>query len=183
MHTIFKYTWLTVLLVALLLSGCRSTATIQQTYAYESIKPGATLSLQRAIRFPADTAAVNIQNGEIRSRQFSLNQYYPNCRLELKSQPSEPLTIQPGRFTIYKITHHIEYVMRDPVRVAGWGINLFNSDTDEIYSTTLYLKSTEQAEVELLSCQHWEDPTDFPVHLTLKQIRQTLHGLMTIETN
>ena len=183
MNTILNYPWYTALLVALFLGGCNSAATMQPTYAYEIIKPGATLTLQRAIRFPAYSATVNIQNGEIKGRLFSLDQYYPNCRLELKSQASEPRIIQPGRFTIYKITNYIEYVMQRPVKLAGRGINLVNSATDQIYITTLHLKSDQQTEVELLSCQHWEDPTSFPAHLSLKQIQQTLDGLMTLETN
>ncbi len=183
MNAFVQISWLAALLTTLLLSGCRGTAMTQQTYAYEEIKPGATLVLRKAIRFPAYTAAVNIQDGEIKSGLFALDQYHPNCRLELKSQAHEARTLQPGRFTIYKVSTYIEYVMRQPLKVAGWGINLASSISDEIYSTTLHLKSAQQSEVELMSCQHWEDPSNYPAHLSLGQIQKTLHGLMTIENN
>lgn len=183
MNTKLNLSWLAALLVVLLLSGCRGTSMAQQTYAYEVIRPGATLVLHKPIRFPAYSAMVNIQDGEIKSGLFALDQYYPNCRLELRSQSDEVRTIQPDRFTIYKISDHIEYVMRRPVMVAAWGIDLANSVSDEIYSTILYLKSAQQPDVELISCQHWVDPTDFPAHLNLREIQKALDGLMTLENN
>ena len=176
------YNWLAAVLVVLSMAGCRSTAMSQPTYAYETIKPGSTLVLHSSIQFPAFSAAVDIQYGNIRSG-FGLDQYRPHCRLEMKSQSDQARLIRPGSFSIYKISNYIEYVMLQPIKVAGRGVNLTSSVTDEIYSTTLYLKSEQQPEIELLACQHWEDPSNFPAHLTLEQIQQTLDGLMTIETH
>ncbi len=174
------HSWPTALLVVLLLSGCRGATINQPLYAYETIKPGSTLTLQKSILFPPYTAALDIQGGQVKGG-FSLGQYYPHCRLELKSQSNQSRLIQPDSFLIYKVSREIDYVMTKPVKLAAWGIHMANGVTDEIYTTVLYLKSKRQPEVELLACLHWEDPSDYPAHLTLNQIRETLRGLMTVE--
>ncbi len=168
------------LLLLIFLCGCAGKASVQPL-AYEMIKPGATLVLNEAIRFPAYNAAVNIQNGKVKGGLFSIDNYHPNCRLELYSQSPNARIINPDRFTIYKIHTNIEYVMNKPVMLAGRGWHMADGTTDQIYITILYLKSEKQAEVELLSCQHWEDPGHFPTHLSLDQIKQTLDGLFIVE--
>ena len=183
MKTVTLKPWMAGVLLCTTLLGCSAVTTSnQQSYAYELIKPGASLVLHKPIRFPDYSATVNIQAGQIKSGLFSLDNYHPNCRLELRGQSGGIRTIEPDRFTIYKIDTQIEYVMnKNPVKLAGWGLHMANSVSDMVYSTILYLKSEKQPQVELLSCQHWEDPTNFPAHLTLQQISQTLAGLFTIE--
>jgi len=180
MKVVMKFLRLPVACIALLLSSCVMNTTQPTSFAYEILKPGASLVLLQSIRFPGYSAAVTIQYGELRTG-FRLDQYYPNCRLELRSQSPNPRIIEPDRFTIYKVHTNIEYVMNKPVMTAGFGLHLADGTSDQIYSTILYLKSEKQPEVELLSCQRWEDPTNFPEHLSVDQIKQTLDGFFTLE--
>lgn len=175
-----KFLRLATACIALLLGSCVTNTPQQSSFAYETLKPGASLILHQPIRFPAYSATITIQYGELR-QGFRLDQYYSNCRLELRSQSPNTRIIEPDRFTIYKIHTNIEYVMSKPVMVAGLGLHLADGTSDQIYSTIFYLKSEKQPEVELLSCQRWEDPTNFPEHLSVDQIRQTLDGFFTLE--
>jgi len=168
------------LLILIFTAGCTTPSSRQVPYAYEELHPGMSLVLHKTIRFPAYTAAITIQTGELK-QGLSLDTYYPNCRLELRSQSPQVQIIEPQRFMIYKIRNHIEYVMSKPVMLAGLGLHTADGTSDQVYSTILYLKSEKQPEVELLSCQHWEDPTSFPHHLTVDQIKQTLDDLFTLE--
>jgi len=182
MNTLTVSRGLTSLLLVAVLTSC-TTSIAQPSSAREHVRAGATLVLNDTIRFPAYSATVNIQNGQVRSGLFSLDKYYPNCTLELRSQANSARLIKADRFIIYKVTTGIEQVMNKPVVVAGPGFHLADGATDDAYITKMYLKSEKQKDVELMSCQHWEDPTSFPSHLTLKQIQQTLGNLFTLETN
>jgi len=184
MNTLFASRCLTSLLFVTVMTSCTGNISIAQpSSTQEHIRAGATLVLNETIRFPAYSATVEIQNGQVRSGLFSLDKYYPNCTLELRSQSDSVRMIQADRFIIYKVTTGIEHVMNKPVVVAGPGFHIADGATDDAYITKMYLQSEKQKDVELMSCQHWEDPTSFPRHLTLKQIQQTLGSLFTIEIN
>lgn len=170
------------LLLLTLLTGCAGSVAQTRT-AHEDINIGSTLVLNDTIRFPPNSASIDIQNGQVRSGLFSIDKYNPNCTLELRSQSNDTRLIRPDRFTIYRINFNIEQVLNQPVMVAGFGFHMADGSTDDIYITRLYLQSETQKEVELMTCQHWEDPTNFPDYLTRQQIQQTLGGLFTLEAN
>lgn len=174
--------WFSSLLLFTLLSGCAGSQAQTRT-ADEEITIGSALILNDTIRFPPNSASVDIQNGQVRSGLFSIDKYNPNCTLELRSQSSDTRLIRPDRFTIYKINTNIEQVMSQPVMVAGFGFHMADGSTDDIYITRFYLQSEKQKDVELMTCQHWEDPTNFPDYLTRQQIQQTLGSLFTLEAN
>ena len=172
---------LTSLLFAASLTGCAGSLAQQPPTAEEQISIGSTLVLNDTIRFPPYTASMDIQNGQVRSGLFSIDKYRPNCTLELRSQADSTRLIQADRFTIYKISTDIEQVLSRPVMVAGLGINMADGANDESYIIRFYLKSEKQRDVELMTCQHWEDPTGYPAYLTKQQIQQTLGSLFTLE--
>jgi len=180
----FKHTHLPLFLTALCLvglSGCSFHLAVPEVFAYETVKRGDTFKLQQGIHFPAYTAAVTIQNGSQKSG-FKLDQYYPFCTLELKTQSSSYRIIQQDTFTVYKVNAYTEYVMKPGVHYASLGLLLANNSSDIVYKTVFYLKSENQPDVELLSCQHWDDPSTHPYHLSLKQIKQTLNGVFIIDS-
>lgn len=178
----FKYNrqlYLLSVLFLTVLSGCGFNLKVPEVFAYETLKPGATFKLQQGIHFPAYTALVNLQNGTQKSG-FKLDQYYPHCTLELKTQSSSYRIIQPDVFTLVKIQTQTEYVMKPGIKYASLGTLLADNSSDIIYKTVFYLKSENQPDVELLSCQHWDDPSTHPYHLSLAQIEQTLNGIFII---
>ena len=151
------------------------------SYADTVIKPGSILIVNEPIRVAAGSAWVYIQNGQA-GRYNIIDQYYANCRMEMKRPANKTRIIQPDQFIISRIATTIESVLAKPIVMASLGYNMSFSATADNYITIFYLKSSKQPDVELMSCQHWEDPTVFPKFLTSKQIIETLGALVTIKT-
>jgi len=166
------------LLILVLASGCSININITQQNAENVLMPGSTLELTQALKMPAYRASFIIQDGVIKS-DFTNDQYYPYCRLEMKKPTTTKRVIVPGIFTVTKIYTHTEFALRNPVKLASMGI-ISSTPSDEIYSTIIYLSSDKNPGVELLACEHWEDPNGFAQHLSLKQIKDTLDGVFII---
>lgn len=164
------------------LSACGFNLKVPDVYAYETIKAGSTFKLQQGIHFPPYTAMVSLQNGTQKSG-FKLDQYYPHCTMELKTQSSSYRIIKPDTFTVEKVITHTEYVLKPGVKYASLGMQLANNSSDIIYKTIFYLKSENQPDVELLSCQHWDDPATHAYHLSEEQIKQAMNGIFIISAN
>jgi len=145
------------------------------------IKPGSILIVNEPIRVAAGSAWIYIQNGKTGTFN-NIDQYYANCRIEIKRPANKTHIIQPGKFIISRIVNTIESVLAKPIAVASLGFNMSFSVTADDYITIFYLKSSKQPDVELMSCQHWEDPTVFAEFLTSKQIIDTLGELITIKS-
>jgi len=165
-----------LILFSVITSGLASCTT-----SIKKLDPPLSLTLNEAIRVPPHSAQIMIQNGKIKSNT-GIDQYAPYCRLEMKGQKKYPRTIQPGTFLVTGISRETDYVMSNPVKVASLGFMFSSGITDEIYSTTLYLKSATQNDVELITCEWWEDAELIGArHLTMQQIQQTLAPLFDLE--
>ena len=163
-----------------LLVGCTAAPVRIETGGATPIQLGSTIKLTRSLTIPGGNAAVYIQNGETVS-PGSHDQYYAYCRLIMKTLSSAPRTVSPATFRVIDIQQEIEDVQLRQLKYAGLGINLSNGATADEYSTTFYLKSTKEPDVDRLVCAHWEDPTLSPLHLNAKQIRDTLAGLLIFQ--
>jgi len=172
-----KYSISFILFVTIVSSLIGCTNTIRKP------NPPITLTLIEPVYITAYSAQVMIQNGKIKS-DMAINQYAPYCRLEMKSQKNYSRTIKPDTFVVNGISKETNYVMNDSINVASLGFMFASGVTDEIYSTTLYLRSATQPDVELITCEWWEDPEIIGArHLTMQEIKQTLAPLIQLKTD
>jgi len=141
---------------------------------------GWSLILNEPLTIPGNSATVFMQNGQVIAEQQK-DQYYANCRLEVNYPEEQSRTVQTDTFTIYRIERDQEDVLWQPRRYASNGIILASGATADKYITVLYLRSPRQTDVTRLTCEHWEDPTIFPQHLTLQQINNTLGKIFTLK--
>lgn len=173
------------LLLCVLLTACTSLTGNQSRLPDESspyyLPPlGSQLRLNRDITIAPNSLSVYLQYGKIMASR-DIDAYQPNCKFELRDILERPQHVVVDQFEIYRIQRTSEVVLTKPIVVAALRMM---SDGDgpmaEIYSTTFYLRSLKQPQVLYLTCQHWDEPgTGF--HLNLKQIRQALGDIMTIE--
>lgn len=63
---------------------------------------------------------------------------------------------------------------------AGGGIRVGDGVGPYVFSTHMILRSTHQPEVRELNCRRWDDPA-LRVHLTIREIRQALGEIFTLE--
>jgi len=137
---------------------------------------GSRLLLKQPLTIPAETAGVYIQGGRAVAK---VDQYYPHCRLEVQERRDTEQHVEPDEFLVQRVRRDIEVVSNTEVaplrRVSHDGGPSFF-----IYRTLLYLESARQPQVRLLICQHWGHPA-LDTHLSIRDIRQALGGLMVLE--
>lgn len=169
--------YLLLFIFVALTSGCANNIKQDPVEAADILKPGSILELTQAVKIPAYTASIMIQSGTIQS-DSSIDQYYPNCRLEMKRPVDTIRQLVPGPFVITKVVTETEFAQRLPVMVASIS-TIYASMYDQVYSTIIYLKSKKNPGIELLACEYWRDPS-FATHLSMKQIKTTLDGIFII---
>lgn len=169
-----------VLFVLFLLYGCQTGLQSGPDTSTETLRAGWVLTLHEMLTIPGQKASVYLQNGRGVSDEL-YDQYYPNCRLEVRNPQAKPQTIQADRFNVYRVKWTEEDVMLKPHLYASNRIMLASGSTADVYATILYLRSPRQAEVTQLICEQWEDPSIDAEHLTLQQIRSTLGKIFTLQ--
>lgn len=169
-----------VLFITLLLYGCQLGLEPTSNTNNETLSAGWLLTLNKILTIPGQSAGVYLQNGQVVTEKEK-DQYYPNCRLEVLDPQQESQTVQPDSFSVYRVKWTEEDVLLKPLLYASTQIILASGPTADAYATILYLRSLRQTEVTRLICEHWEDPTTSPQHLTLQQIRSTLGEIFTLK--
>ena len=176
----------TLALLCSLVTGCATTDFIPGPPAYKTVKPGSILKLNQTLTIDPHSAGVRIQNGKITPNKL-INQWYPNCRFEVRNPKDTQQIVQPEEFTITRVTYENYLVKADNVMLASVGIGISlggggddGGPTADVHSTYFYITSETQPEVSRLLCEHWEDPADAR-HLMLEEIQQTLGGIIDIK--
>lgn len=146
----------------------------------KTISRGWQLVLNQDISIPGHSAGVYLQNGKLLP-ESEIDLYYPNCRLEVREPQEKVQTIKAGSFTVYRVNWTEEDVLLHSNLYAANGMLQISSPTADDYVTTLDLRSKQQPDVSRLVCKHWEDPTGFAQHLTLKQIRGALGEIFSLQ--
>ncbi len=142
-----------------------------------------TLQLNQPLTIPAHRGWIYVQGGTIyQSTGYislqGLDQYYPNCRFELRRANADPLIIAPQSFRIVAVSHDRDFVQRLPVMVASLKLHSAAAAGPVVMATSFYLESAQQPQVWRLRCAHWEDPWDAQ-YLTNAQIRKTVGKVFT----
>lgn len=178
-----------------LLSACQSLPVTNPASPYYQIPVGSRLVLKQSVQIPANTAHVFIQGGRVLPpRAFNpVNQYYPNCKLEVGQVKPVSQTIAPDMFVVTRVTQNwyetrragsVLYASLDRGLYAGVYLGVGEGDDGgpamQNYVTSLYVHSDTQPQVYRLDCQEWQNPAEAEF-LTLAQIRQALGKVMTVE--
>ena len=158
------------------LAGCQANAVdINRAPAYTTVKPGSQLVLNKPLTIPANKARVYLQSGNI-VHENSVDQYSPNCSLEVRTIHPSPQQIHADTFRIMKISWDEESSYSKRIYASSQLITGRHLSSDgpsyENFVTHFYLHSARQPDVFRLSCAHWEDPADFnPRHLSISEIQ------------
>ncbi len=163
-----------------LILGSATTLAIAAPANTETIRAGWQLSLNQTLTIPPQSAGITLQDGKVAS-EIEMDQYYPNCRLEVRDPQDKSQTVTADTFTIYRVKWTEEDVLLHSNMYASNGMFPISSSTADDYTTTLYLRSEQQPNVTKLICRHWEDPTGFAEHLSLKQIRSALGEIFNLQ--
>ena len=167
-----------LLLLSLTLAACQYVPPRDINSQFFSPPAGSQLRLTRPLTIPGNDAGVFIQYGKPQYSNWQLDQYYPHCDFELRTRSNHERVVEPDTFTVTRTVRETENVSLAPAVVASSDTG--NGAPHENYMTILYLHSDKQPDVFRMTCQHWEDPGDGR-HLTIRQIRQTLGDLFTLE--
>lgn len=166
-------------LLCVFICACAGTPYILGPMAHEVVKTGSILKLNQELTISPHEAGVRMQYGKV-TEYKSINQWYPNCRLEVRDPAPDAQIIQQGEFVITKVSTEFQLVAAEQIKLAavsiGIGIGMSENNggpTAEVMSTIFYLQSQLQPKVWRLICQHWEDPSDSR-HLMLEEIQQAV---------
>ena len=147
------------------------------------IPVNSVITLRQPLTIPPEQAGVYMQYGEVKPEN-DVDMYYANCRLEVRDVKSVRQTVEPDKFTVYRVQLFEDYSARPLRFAAAAGFFLLgDGPTPQDYATIMYLRSDRQPFVRQLVCKHLEDPALFPEHLTVKQMQAALGDIMTIEIN
>jgi len=177
---------ISILLVAGL-AGC-STLASDLWGSHYGIGKGSKVILHVPLTIDARDHQAFIQGGEVKKEKTaaynsSYNEYYPFCYFEIRSPSNQPETISPGEFEITRVTaDETEIVQSKPVRVASlFHFDLAGTPSQIVETVIMELRSDAQPNVEQLVCADgFADPGQV-VMPTLKQIRDTLGSVATLE--
>jgi len=174
-----------VFLLPFLLLACDTVPAKSEDSPYYSIPAGSMLVLHQTVTIPTNRASVYLQGGRI--TPFSdVDQYYPHCKFELNTLKDVPQMVEPDTFEIYKVAHGVDYAGSGLTVVVAVGLSVRGASNSgggpspEPYATVLFIRSAKQADVRVMTCQHWEDPTDAR-HLTISEVRKVLGSVFTLE--
>jgi hypothetical protein len=127
-----------LVLFALFLAGCQTTATTDVNSVWFKIRPGSTLALTRPVEIPAGEAHIDLQNGQLSG---AVDEYTVNCSFEIENLG--PHTVAPDTFQITDASDSQEWISQP--------------DIMRFYKE-LRLRSERQPEVLKLVCQDWDGP-------------------------
>lgn len=166
-----------------LLAACQSAPLDLEDSPSAVIPAGSRLILRQDVSVPAGRASLLIQGGRVVS-YAELNVYQAHCRLEVSRVQDTAQAVPADEFTITKVLY-TERPMPGAAaallagRAVG-GIRVGEGVGPYVFATHMVLHSARQPEVRSLTCQRWDDPAN-GVHLTIREIRQALGDIFTLE--
>ncbi len=162
---------LAIFLATLFLSACQS------TYVRHSLPMDSIFHLNHEIRFHPSQVAIYLQHGQIVPAN-SIDDYSPNCTLEVKHKLAHSQTFHPDQFRIDKVRYEIAANNLSTPLVTH-SLAFGGQTRYPEYITDIYLHSADQPNIYKLTCQHLEEPENAR-HLTLEEIQGVLGEIMTI---
>lgn len=178
-----------LLLLALLqAAGCVTQYTGNEDSSYYLVPTGSNLTLNRELIFGPEEVGVYFQKGQqVGKSQIDL--YRPHCKLELNDRLGTEQHVAPDEFTVIRSTQEVIHSVGLPIMLAAGGnVRLYfggqigrDSPSPELYATRLVLRSARQPNVRSLTCGHLESPPVDAVHLSIRQIRDALGTVFTLQ--
>lgn len=149
-----------IIISVVLLAGCQSMHSNNESSIWFKVKPGSKLVLNRALEIPSGQAHIKLQQGEVTG---AVDEYTINCDFEVRNLG--PQTINPDTFLITNVSNQREWISRP--------------DTVDFYMV-FRLQSTPQVEVEKLFCGYWDGPL-WGKPVTVEEVKQALGEYFTFE--
>lgn len=171
-----------LLLLALGLAGCQPLSSYPVNSPYYQPPVGGQLILNQAIEIPPQSATLRFQSGKPVQQ---VHEYDTHCIFEVTTLSETPQRIEPDQFAIIKVRSGSSlYMVRSSqprFMPASW---IFDDagPTHYYYRTELFLRSSRQPQVLMLTCQHvWVVGTDWSRQRppTLAEMRQALGSYFT----
>ena len=168
------------ILPLLLMVGACQLASINENVDSPYYPPpvGSKLILKNDIAIPPDNAGVMLQGGQVMS-QRSVNQYYPNCRLEVNAILPTAQTVKADEFLVTHVSTN-SYMVGARDGFVKVGLNLATSNSWFNYVTIMKLSSERQPQVRSLTCQQWGDQA-FGKQASIQQMRTALGDFFSLE--
>lgn len=168
--------------LALLLGGCAGLESSDPASPHYAYSTAWVAQLNRPLTIPADAATVRLQYGQMVPRN-SVQEHDPFCVVELETVGTEPQTLQPGRFEVWRVTRSISPIA---VSASPW-IRMAQVDSDTpsflYFITAFRLRDATQPNLRGMTCA-WNQMAPgnqgLMRHLTLDEIRSALGDLMRL---
>jgi len=167
------------------LVGCQGLSGPSEPGRSTEIPVGSELVLHKRLVVTNRHDRIRFYRGAIaEDKDFLLTKKYdPNCRLVMhKDLRDYDHVITPGRFAIYAVKQFDDYEILGPRIVASNGPLLADDGgiMPQEYATVMYLRSSEQPQVDRLVCGHYQYSTDGRF-LTVNEIRKALGDIFTLD--
>lgn len=176
-----------LLFTVLLAAGCVSQYAGNEDSPYYVVPAGSILTLNRELTFGPEEVGVYFQKGQqVGKSQIDL--YRPHCKLELNDRLGAEQRVVPDEFLVTRGTQEVIHSVSLPVMLASGNVRLYfggligrDSPSPELYATRLILRNTRQPHVRSLVCGRLESPPVDAVHLSIRQIRDALGTVFTLQ--
>jgi len=151
-----------------------------------ALPAGSTVTVRSVLTLPTGKARVYIQDGKV-VRRSHIDHFRVYCSLGLRRLGDEPLVreIRPGDFTTGTARGH-GYAQREagPVRAVAYDFADVRRDGGGLgritYATEIPLHSSEQRQVDDLTCAYDTDPAAIHTYPGVDEMQAALGGLVTI---
>jgi len=174
-----------LVLLALVVTACQSTAPLPVTSPYYLIPVGSRLVLNQPIEIAPTSATVRLQFGKIVSRWDSQD-FEPLCVFESRIVGEAAQIIEPDSFEIIRVRrdYNSQSAQAEP---RAQLIRTFAGDgggSRQYYKTELFLRSAKQPQILAMTCQHAWEPGSSGLDLrplSVDEIRQALGAYFTLQ--
>lgn len=173
--------FIALLPIFLLLSACQTTGPLDESSPFHVLPSGSRLVLKQELTIPPHSAHVTLQGGRVVSYN-DVNQYHPNCRLEVNDVRDTTQTVTADEFVVRRVRLNAHTVERTGLIKAGFQVSRTSGNTSSNYyfRTILDLRSERQPQVRWLTCQQWDNPAQGR-HVTTSEIRTALGEIITLQ--
>jgi len=121
---------------------------------------GSTLKLNTPIELAPNKADAYFQHGK-QLKEANVDEYYPNCNIELYTISSNSRTLKPDTFSINQVIEDEVYP--------------FSGETAQPHETIINISSSNQPDVIKLTCSQWgNEISDGNGFLTTTEIKEAL---------
>jgi hypothetical protein len=167
-----------LVLLALALTACQTTAEFPVTSPYFQIPVGSRLVLNQPIEIPPTAATVRLQFGKVVSRSHT-QEFEPVCVFESKIVGETAQRIAPDSFEITRVRRGYSMLSAQAAPSTGLIKAFWRDDVGssrQYYKTEMFLHSTKQPQILYMTCQQaWEPGGSLDLRpLTIAEIRQAL---------